>query len=258
MATRRPWFQAPSRWDGGILGKYKIEPSEPRHIHPLIDAGRVRSYQSLREAGKRFHGRVMEVIPKGILVSTAKELGLWKHGTFVGDEDHLDVMADRMIYDKRWEGRNLLEHFEASVAGNPLTDGERRYFQAMKTGYFSLFKILDVHHGSYVALSDRLVEIRTGRPAQAVELIDFGLSETGVPDVLLATRLLDAGGFFMTSGVSYPFNPDDEPAIMKYLREREPGFGKKRLDMPEDYSLYFYRLHGQFGIEVSYESEDEE
>jgi hypothetical protein len=28
--------------------------------------------------------------------------------------------------------------------------------------------------------------------------------------------------------------------------------------MPEDYSLYFYRLHRRFGIKVSYESGEEE
>ena len=35
-------------------------------------------------------------------------------------------------------------------------------------------------------------------------------------------------------------------------REKEPGFRKKRFDMPEDYSLYFHRLHRRSGIGVTY------
>lgn len=223
----------------------------------MIGAEEIRHYQSLREAGKRFHGKVLEAIPKSILVSTAKELGMWKQGTLVADEGDIDVLADRMIYDRRWNGKNSLEHLEAGLAESALPEDEHRYFRAMKTGRFSLFKIQSIDPGSHGVLSDRLAEIRTGDPGPPVELVDFGLSATGVPGMLLATRVLDAGGFSMTSGVSFPFTPDKETAIMKYLREKEPGFGKRRLDMPEDYSLYFYRLHRRFGIKVSYESGEE-
>jgi len=75
--------------------------------------------------------------------------------------------------------------------------------------------------------------------------------------MLLATRLLDAGGFHMTSGVSFPFSPDREAAIIKYLREKEFGYRKRRLDLPENYSLYFHRLHRRFGVDVMYGSEDD-
>jgi hypothetical protein len=85
-----------------------------------------------------------------------------------------------------------------------------------------------------------------------IELVDLGLSETALPGALLAVRLLDAGGFFMSTGVGFPFPADREAAILKYLGDREPGFRKRRLDMPEDYSLFFHRLHRRFGIGVTY------
>jgi len=220
----------------------------------MIGAEEIRRYQSLREAGKKLQGKLLEAIPGGILVSTARELGMWKGGILVADEGDMDVLADRMICDRRWNGKNSLEQLEAALAESALPEDEHRYFRTMKTGRFSLFKIQSTHPGSHGILSDRLVELRTGDPGPSVELVDFGLSETGVPGMLLATRVLDAGGFSMTSGVSFPFTPDKETTIMKYLREKEPGFGKRRLDMPEDYSLYFYRLHRRFGIKVSYES----
>jgi hypothetical protein len=223
----------------------------------VIGAEEIRRYRSLRKAGRKLSGELLKAIPKSVLVSTARELGMWEQGTLVADEGDIDVLSDRMIYDRRWNGRNLLEHLEADLAESTLPEDERRYFRAMKTGRFSLFKIQSTHPGSHGMLSDRLAEILTGDPGPPIALVDLGLSETGVPGMLLAARVLDAGGFSMTSGVSFPFTPDNEAAIMKYLREKEPGFGKKRLDMPEDYSLYFYRLHKRFGVKVAYRFEEE-
>lgn len=202
-------------------------------------------------------GKILKAISGNVLVPAVRELGLWKQGILVGDEGDIDVLMDRMIYDKRWDGKTSIEHFEGVIDEFALTEDERRYFAAMKTGRFSLFGIRRTHPGSHSELSDCLAEIRSGDPGPLLELVDFGLSATSAPGSLLASRVLDAGGFCMTSGVSYPFSPNREAAIIKYLRAKEPGFGKKRLDMPEDYNLYFYRLHRQFGEAVSYESEDD-
>ncbi|MBI4735222.1 MAG: hypothetical protein HY766_04055 [candidate division NC10 bacterium] len=74
---------------------------------------RIRAYQSLRHTGKEFCGELLKVIPKDVFVSTAQELGLWKSNVLVADEGDTDILADRMIYDRRWDGRSCIEHFEA-------------------------------------------------------------------------------------------------------------------------------------------------
>jgi hypothetical protein len=212
----------------------------------------IRSYRELRKAGRVFHGKVLKVIPRPIIVSTATELGLWRKGILVADEDGADVLADRMIYDKRWAGKSALEHFEEEVAESAWTDDERRFGRAMRTAYVSLFEIVDTCPGSHVVLGDRLAGVRSGETSPQIELVDLGLSETALPGALLVARLLDAGEFSMSTGVGFPFAADREAAILRYLGGREPGFRKKRLDMPEDYSLFFYRLHRRFGIDVTY------
>lgn len=212
----------------------------------------IRSYQELRKAGRVFHGRVLKVIPKPIIVSTAMELGLWRKGSLVAGEDDADVLADRMIYDKRWAGKSALEHFEEEVAESAWTDDERRFARTMRTAYMSLFEIVDSCPGSHVVLVERLAGARSGDLGPRIELVDLGLSETALPGTFLAVRLLDAGGLFMSTGVGFPFPADREAAILRYLGDREPGFRKKRFDMPEDYSLFFYRLHRRFGIGVMY------
>lgn len=77
---------------------------------------------------------------------------------------------------------------------------ERRYFEAMKTASFSLFSVCSTVLGSHILLSDRLMALGTGLTPPDIELIDLGLSETALPDTLLATRagrrglLHDLGG----------------------------------------------------------------
>lgn len=212
----------------------------------------IRSYQELRKAGRAFHGKVLKVIPRSIIVSTATELDLWRKGIRVAGEDGADVLADRMIYDKRWAGKSALEHFEEEVTEPAWTEDERRLARAMRTAYMSLFQIIDTCSGSHVVLVERLAGTRSADLGPRIELVDLGLSETAVPGAFLAVRLLDVGGFFMSTGVGFPFPADREAAILRYLDDREPGFRKKRLDMPEDYSLFFYRLHRRFGFDVTY------
>ena len=104
----------------------------------------------------------MKAIPKDVFVSTAQELGLWKGGILVGDGADTDILADRMIYDRRWDGGGCVEHFEAKNAGMELSASEGRFLAAMKTACFSLFTVRETHPGSYSVLSDRLAEIRSG------------------------------------------------------------------------------------------------
>jgi hypothetical protein len=224
----------------------------------MISTEQVRIYRALREAGKYFHGRLLQGVPRDILVATAQEFGLWKGGVLVAEQDETDILTERLIYDRRWDGKTTLEHIADRNAGTCLTSEEQRLFAAMQNGIFSLFRIQAIHPGSHAVLSDRLAELRMGQAQPLVELIDMGLSETGVPGALLATRLLDAGGFVMTAGVSYPFSIEREPAILSYLRQKEFGYRKRRLDLPENYSLYFFRLHRRFGVEVMYRSEGED
>ena len=97
---------------------------------------KIRAYHSLRQTGTEFCGRLLNVIPRDVLVSTAQELGLWKSGVLVADTGDTDILADRMIYDRRWDGRSCIEHFEARKAGVVLSESEGRFLTAIP-GSFS-------------------------------------------------------------------------------------------------------------------------
>jgi hypothetical protein len=224
----------------------------------MIDQQQMRTYQRLREAGRELCGEILKVIPKDVLIATASELGLWKNGILVAEEGETDIMADRLIFDKRWNGKSTLQHFEERTPAAGLPDAARRFIAAMARGRFSLFAIWETQPGNHAVLWDRLAERRTGQPQPLLKLLDVGISKTGLPGMLLATRILDAGEFSMTSGVSFPFAPEAEGDILAYLREKELGYRKRRQDLRENYSLYFFRLHRRFGVAVRYGSAEAE
>lgn len=219
----------------------------------MIDSDKIRTYRLLRKAGMNLHAKLFSVIPKSVLIPTAEELGLWKKGILVAGEGDTDILSDRLIYDKKWEGQNCLGHFETTITDGALAEHERRSYEAMKTAYFSLFRVRNAVPGSHVVLSDRLAVLRAGLTPPDIELIDMGLSETAVPGLLIEIRVLNAGDFYLSSGVSFPFDPDQEATIVKYMREKPSGFGRRRLDQPDRYSLYFYRLHKQHGARIRHE-----
>ncbi len=81
------------------------------------------------------------------------------------------------------------------------------------------------------------------------------MSKSVVAGFLFATRLLNAGDFYMTSGVTFPFSPEQQPEILTYLIGKEFGSRRRRIDRPDLYSVFFHDLHRRIGIPVSYREE---
>lgn len=170
--------------------------------------------------------------------------------------EEADALQDRIIYDKTWGGRSAFEHLEADGGSATMTDGERRFAQAMRTARFSLFEIRECRDGGSLLLFDLMPEWLGRQAPPPVTVLDASLSLSAVPGLLLAARLLDAGGFFMTSGASFPSRARQLPAIRAYLEGRQFGSRRRRIDQPENYIVYFHDLHRKAGIPVTYEEVD--
>jgi hypothetical protein len=101
-------------------------------------------YRALRDAGKTFATKITRAMPRSVVVSAARNLGLWKRGGLMAEEHEVDVLMDRAIYDEKWDGRGVLDRFlEMSPAVN-LTKDERRYCEIMESSRFSLFGVVRV------------------------------------------------------------------------------------------------------------------
>lgn len=211
----------------------------------------LKRYVILREAGKTLFGKVVRELPEAVLVQVAKELRLWKGKSVVCDKEDLDVLSDRLFHDKKWDGKDAVEHYIAQRGESALTDDERTFHKAMKKSRYSLYLLKEIR--------DRFLLFNDMLRADQVEIrvVDINLSKTARPNTFFATRLLDFGDFMITSGVGFPFDRAWERHILDYLKGKEPYSSRKRWDRPGDYPVYFFRLHGRFGDGISFAEYDE-
>jgi hypothetical protein len=208
----------------------------------------LKRYKIIREAGKTLYRKVLKSVPKHIFMQVANEFRFMKKGILVCDESDLDILSDRLFYDKRWKGNGAVEYYIAQNSEKSLTDGEREFYQAMKGNRFSLFVVKDMSRYGYVTLVDSLA---TG--TDEIKLVDINFSHTATRGLLLATRVLNFGDFYITSGVAYPFQPEQEKNILNYLKGKDLFKSKRRRDLPENYPVYFYKLHKIYGQEIRFE-----
>ncbi len=205
-------------------------------------------YKILREAGKKLYGKILKTVPKKVYMQVANEFHFLKRGTIVCDESEIDVVSDRLFYDKKWEGKGSVEHYIGENGEASLTESEREFYQAMKDNRFSMFEIKAITDADSIILNDRL-DSESGD----IRLIDINLSLTAEPEMLLATRLLNFGDFRITSGIGYPFSREHEKKILDYLKDKDLFRSKKRKNIPENYPVYFYKLHKMFGQKIRFE-----
>jgi hypothetical protein len=135
---------------------------------------------------------------KRIMLS-ARELKLFKNNTIVFEsEEETNVLFDYILYEHQLKGKKLIEAFlETNPLLNPM---ESQLIQSMKENYYSLFQIeVQDKEKNLVILSDLLNK-------KKYNLIDKGLSATGIIGLIVSTRLIPLPhNCYMTSGNSFSF-----------------------------------------------------
>ena len=220
----------------------------------LPEGNRIQKYKSIREIGKSLNGKITKVIPKEVIDRTAREMNILVRGVLVFDsQGELDFLFDRIIYDVPWDGRTIIEHFEAE-SGSKLSAAEKEILEAMKEAYFSLFEVVGGIVGESLQLSDLLSD-------NEIELMDLSLSATASVGLLLATRLVRIEDIYITTGIAYPFLSERKDTLISGLeapqtirRGRRKRSVRRRMDYsaPKNYSLYFFRQYKSFDeLEIS-------
>lgn len=214
----------------------------------------LQKYKIMRNAGQSLHGKTMEVVPTIIMTHVFMEFGKWKKGTLVCDEEDLAPMMDRLFYDKKWNGKGVVEHYLEQKGSGALTDQEIQFAEAMKTNFFSLFLVVETNSRTKaVLLCDILDE-----NMREFNLVDIGMSETMKKGALLASRIINVGEFHMTTGVAHPFNPEHEFEIFDYLKEKRLWGPKMRKTARDGYPLSFYKMRKIFSQNIMMEFGDVE
>ncbi len=209
----------------------------------------IREYQRLRTIIRDLFSRIIRHATREMLVSTARDFGMYRDGQLLLGEGDMDILSDRMAYDARIGGKSLIDLYVDAQGRDGLGEDELRAIALMNTAHYSMFRIVDLEPGGCLTISDRLAEVTTGQAQSLLNMIDLSLSASAIPGLLIATRLLNAGSFHMTSGVIFPFESRHQEEIVAYLRQRPGGKkSKRRLVSVGDYHLFFFRLHKRIGV----------
>jgi hypothetical protein len=154
-------------------------------------------YQRLRPIRLRLNNELVRRLSRDVLNDGARRIGILRDGVFVFDnEDETSVLMDYCIYDVYHQGRNAVEQYLHDSPPDPDSD-EMACLRAMQHATYALVVVLCVEPG----VGCHIRNLYTGATRL---LADIGFSQTAQPGAMLATRLLDFGGFVATSGAALP------------------------------------------------------
>lgn len=220
-------------------------------------SNRIKRYKTIRKTGRALNSKIIEVIPREVILRTAKDMNILSGNTLVLDsQEETDFLFDRMIFDVPWNGKTAIEHFETE-SDSSLSAGEQEFLEGMKEAYFSIFEVVGGVAGEFLRLSDLLSD-------NQIDLMDISLSSTALKRFLLATRVIKVQDISMTAGIGYPFLLEQRDTLMSGLKKRQAvRRGKKRgpvrrIDFsdPRNYSLYFFRQYKRIGkVEMKFSEE---
>jgi hypothetical protein len=153
----------------------------------------VARYQRLRLTRLRLNNELVRRLSRDVLYEGARQLGILHGKTIVFDnEDQSSVLMDYCIYDVFRAGRNAIDQYLCECPPEPGSD-EGICLQAMQRATFALIVVECIEPGVGCYVRNLFTE-------ETRLLIDMGLSQTGMPGGILATRLLDFGDYIATGG----------------------------------------------------------
>ncbi len=180
-------------------------------------------YQRLRPIRLRLNNELVSRLSTDVLRDGAKRIGILRDGIFVfASEDETSVLMDYCVYDVYRKGRNAVEQYLCDCPPDPDSD-EMTCLRAMQHATYTLIAVLRVEPGVGCHVRNLFTE-------ETRLLVDIGFSETAQPGVLIATRLLDFGGFVATGGAALPLGILDNDELDEWQRKIRAGVDDDRFD----------------------------
>lgn len=181
----------------------------------------VERYKQIRSVSRGLNVTLVKQLPKAAVPEYGKKLGMYKAGTLIlNNDDEIAIVFDYCLYHYRLGGKNVIERY--LLNSPPAPDSiEMSILQAMTASFYSIFRIMDIHHKQGASLLDLLSN-------QVINLVDIGISETGSVGLEFTGRLWPFTDFHMSSGSLIPlpqtvFDNKIVPIISKFFKTYEPG-----------------------------------
>lgn len=233
-------------WSIALIG-INIEPSEENENEEESDEENLNMeqdplerYKRIREVGRSLTEKMMKHIPKFATMKAAKDLNLvGPKGFLVFDsESETSFLIDRCFHDIQWDGKNLIDHFLESEDYKKITEEEQAIVQGMATAYYSLFEIIDVNP------SEGTLELYDLLDSKTYTITDINSSRTTSKRYILAGRIQQIEGMYMTTGTICPFLTEHKQNLLDGLEQkRVSGRRKPKKIQRSDYSAYFFKKY---------------
>jgi hypothetical protein len=178
----------------------------------------VERYKHYRQVGLKLNLLLVKQLPKIATEECGKKLGIFKAGTLIlNNEDEIAILYDYALHHYRRAEKTVIERYLEQTPPAPESD-EAMFLQAMLTARYSLFRVEGIGRGSHIILRDILAN-------DTVDLIDIGLSQTGMPGRILVGRILPMGDFYMSSGTMIPlpegvYEASIQPIVRKFMGDK--------------------------------------
>lgn len=219
--------------------------SQTRLFH-VISMSIEATYKRHRKVGTELTERIMAKSLSGETTkSAAKLMGILKGNQLVLESEEEGVaFLDFVLHDYRVDHKTIVQTFQEQVGGQ--TEEERNLLDSWLRSYTSLFKIKNVSSvENSVVLEDLL------QPNQSFKLLDFSLSQSALPGLLIFTRLIPLQDVYITSGVIFGFVATKEAKLLKQYKYRSKKV--KSEDEAIQRFIAFFNLNRTDGILVGYQ-----
>jgi hypothetical protein len=190
---------------------------------PTVFKDIVAQYQRFRPIRLRLNNELVHRLTRDVLNDGAKRIGIFHDGIIVFEtEDQTSVLMDYCIYNVYRKGRNAVEQCLCDCPPDPDSD-EMACLQAMQHAVYALVAVIRVEPGVGCHVRNMFTE-------ETRLLVDIGLSKTAQPGAVIATRLLDFGGFVATGGAALPLGVLDNKELDEWQRKIRAGVDDDRYD----------------------------
>ncbi|MEA3240290.1 MAG: hypothetical protein U9P37_01710 [Pseudomonadota bacterium] len=178
--------------------------------------------------------RIREVGGEFGLVDKKGNLNLVKDGD-------TEAMMDLLIFHEKTEGKRLPELFLEKAGDDFLPILERQLMEDyLSRTFFSFYEVSDNKKRDFLTMSPLL-------DASEFELFDPVIGRVASEGWLFAGRFVPLQDYIIHTGVIYAFAQEAKEKIFDLLNEFDDVAGKKKIENPVDYPLYFYRWYKMFG-----------
>ena len=213
---------------------------------PAQSNERLERYRRYREIGQELNSKILdECVDREAIRESARLLGFYSgDGPIVYEtESDMTVHQEFVVNEYRQKDHTAVEQYFEEERWD--TEAERAILEALLVAETSLFEITAIDETDKELIVTDLLD-----DDDEFRVTDVNLSGTAEPGFLLFFRPLQYEEFNTTSGVSFPFPPDEKDRVLDEFADRAENVDAQTDSVRR--FVTFFDLYREYGIHIHY------